>query len=226
MKRARSSPISPLLSRLPKPSRKGGNGIGPSRPCATAKPDRARYSKGWAKPSMRSIRINVFFMQSRKALEIWDKKPDDLIGLPFLSAFPHALGTPGYEAHLRALETGEAQHLELVSPLLGRWFEVDIYPSSTGVCVAFRDVEHRKQAEAALLASEARLKAAVELVGLSLYSGDPRTGTLEWNARLKAMWGLPADAPVDAPMAIAAVHPDDQARVAAAWEASLDPTGG
>jgi PAS domain S-box-containing protein len=37
------------------------------------------------------------------------------------------------------------------------------------------------------------------------------------------MWGLPADTIVDAPMAVAAIHPDDQARVAAAWEASLDP---
>lgn len=74
-----------------------------------------------------------------------------------------------------------------------------------------------------LRASEARLKAAVELVGLSPYSGDPRTGALDWDARLKAMWGLPADTTVDEPMAAAAIHRDDQARVASAWEASLDP---
>ncbi|MDB5606669.1 MAG: domain S-box protein, partial [Bradyrhizobium sp.] len=164
-----------------------------------------------------------FLYASRKALEIWDKKPDDLIGLPFLSAFPNAVGTPDYEAHQRALETGTAQHFESISPLIGHWFEVDIYPTSTGVSVAFRDIDRRKQAEALLRASEARLKAAVELVGLSPYSGDPRTGALDWDARLKAMWGLPADTIVDAPMAVAAIHPDDQARVAAAWEASLDP---
>jgi PAS domain S-box-containing protein len=79
--------------------------------------------------------------------------------------------------------------------------------------------------KAALVASEARLKAAVELVGISPYSGDPRSGVLDWDARLKAMWGLPADAYVDMPMAGAAVHPDDQPRLASAWEASLDPTG-
>jgi PAS domain S-box-containing protein len=164
-----------------------------------------------------------FLYASRKALEIWDKKPDDLIGLPFLSAFPNAVGTPDYEAHRRAFETGTAQHFESLSPLIGHWFEVDIYPTSTGVSVAFRDIDRRKHAEALLRASEARLKAAVELVGLSPYSGDPRTGALDWDARLKAMWGLPADTIVDAPMAVAAIHPDDQARVAAAWEASLDP---
>ena len=62
--------------------------------------------------------------RGRKALEIWDKKPDDLRGLPFLSAFPNAVGTPDYEAHRRALETGTAQHFESVSPLIGQWFEV------------------------------------------------------------------------------------------------------
>ncbi|WFU34402.1 PAS domain S-box protein [Bradyrhizobium brasilense] len=164
-----------------------------------------------------------FLYASRKALEIWDKKPDDLIGVPFLSAFPNAVGTPDYEAQRRALQTGTAQHFESSSPLIGHLFEVDIYPTSTGVSVAFRDIDRRKKAEALLRASEARLKAAVELIGLSPYSGDPRTGALDWDARLKAMWGLPAGTTVDAPMAVAAIHRDDQARVAAAWEASLDP---
>jgi PAS domain S-box-containing protein len=128
-----------------------------------------------------------FLYASRKALEIWDKKPDDLIGLPFLSAFPNAVGTPDYEAHRRAFETGTAQHFESLSPLIGHWFEVDIYPTSTGISVAFRDIHRRKHAEALLRASEARLKAAAELVGLSPYSGDPRTGALDWDARLKAL---------------------------------------
>ena len=98
-----------------------------------------------------------FLYASRKALEIWDKKPDDLIGIPFLSAFPNAVGTPDYETHRRVLETGTAKHFESVSPLTGHWFEVDINPTSTGVSVAFRDIDRRKQAEALLRASEARL---------------------------------------------------------------------
>ena len=44
---------------------------------------------------------------------------------------------------------------------------------------------------------DARLQAAIALVGLSPYTWDPVTGALDWDARLKAMWGLPPDAPVD-----------------------------
>jgi PAS domain-containing protein len=68
-----------------------------------------------------------FLHASRKALEIWGKAAGDLIGRTVLEAFPHAAGPSGYAAHRRVLETGEAEHLELLSPLIGRWVEVDIF---------------------------------------------------------------------------------------------------
>ncbi|MEA2840998.1 MAG: hypothetical protein QOF41_2328, partial [Methylobacteriaceae bacterium] len=71
--------------------------------------------------------------------------------------------------------------------------------------------------------SEARLQAAVDLVGLSPYTWDPATGALEWDARLKAMWGLPPDAYVDHDIWQSAIHPDDQQRVAEAVARCLDP---
>jgi hypothetical protein len=107
-----------------------------------------------------------------------------LIGIPFLSAFPNAVGTPDYETHRRVLETGRAKHFESVSPLTGHWFEVDINPTSTGVSVAFRDIDRRRSVAAG---QRSAAMAAVELVSLSPFSGDPRTGALDWDARLKAM---------------------------------------
>jgi PAS domain S-box-containing protein len=74
--------------------------------------------------------------------------------------------------------------------------------------------------------SEARLQAAVDLVGLSPYTWDPATGALEWDARLKAMWGLPPDAYVDHDIWQSAIHPDDQQRVAEAVARCLDPKSG
>ena len=73
--------------------------------------------------------------------------------------------------------------------------------------------------------SEARLQAAVDLVGLSPYSWDPATGALEWDDRLRAMWGLPPGAPVDMDVFLAGIHPDDRARVEAAIAACTDPAG-
>jgi len=69
------------------------------------------------------------------------------------------------------------------------------------------------------------LRAAVDLVGLGRYRQDPVTQRIEWDARLKAMWGLPPDAAVDLGLFLAGIHPDDRERVQAALGQSVDPGG-
>jgi PAS domain S-box-containing protein len=73
--------------------------------------------------------------------------------------------------------------------------------------------------------NEARLRAATELVGLGIYSWDPVTGALDWDERLRAMWGLPPDAEVNIDVYEAAIHPDDLPRVRRAIAACADPAG-
>jgi PAS domain S-box-containing protein len=83
----------------------------------------------------------------------------------------------------------------------------------------------RRIAEQRLGESEARLQAAVDLVGLGCYSWDPQTNALDWDARVKAMWGLPPEAHVDYGVFIAGVHPDDRRRVEAAIGKCAYPRG-
>jgi PAS domain S-box-containing protein len=83
----------------------------------------------------------------------------------------------------------------------------------------------RRDAAERIEKSEARLEAAIDLVGLSPYSWNPATGALEWDARLKAVWGLPADAHVDMHVLLSALHPDDRPRVEAAIADCVDPAG-
>lgn len=82
-----------------------------------------------------------------------------------------------------------------------------------------------KGAEQRLRESESRLKAAADLVHLGLYSWDPRTDDLTWNGATKAMWGLPADAPITYPEWRAAIHPEDIDRVELAIAECIDPKG-
>ena len=88
-----------------------------------------------------------------------------------------------------------------------------------------RDTSERRAFEEALRTSEARLRAASELVGLGVYSWDPVTGTLDWDERLRAMWGLAPNAAVDMTVYESGIHPDDLPRVRSAIDACVDPSG-
>ena len=90
---------------------------------------------------------------------------------------------------------------------------------------AIKEKAERDRAERALRESEARLKAAVDLVKLGRYSWNPQTNKLEWDEKCRAMWGLPADATVDYDTWRTAVHPDDLGAVEAAIQRCTDPQG-
>lgn len=88
-----------------------------------------------------------------------------------------------------------------------------------------RETSERRAIEEELRRSAARLRAATELVGLGIYSWDPRTGALDWDDRVKAMWGLSPDAPVDMAVYEAGIHPDDLPSVRQAIASCADPSG-
>ena len=88
-----------------------------------------------------------------------------------------------------------------------------------------RDTSERRAFEQELRKTEGRLRAAIELVGLGIYSWDPVTGALEWDERLCAMWGLPPGAEVDMGVYEAGIHPDDLPHVRDAICACVDPAG-
>jgi hypothetical protein len=83
----------------------------------------------------------------------------------------------------------------------------------------------RTNAEERLRESEARPQAAVDLVKLGQYSWNPQTDEPQWDDTVRAMWVLPADAPVNYSVWRTGVHPDDLARVEAATRRCTRPEG-
>jgi PAS domain S-box-containing protein len=88
-----------------------------------------------------------FLYVNGKAEQSWGMRREDLIGRSIWDAFPQALGSVSHEAHLRAAQERTTVTFEAVSPVLNKPVWVCIYPSSTGLCVYFRDVTEQRQAE-------------------------------------------------------------------------------
>jgi signal transduction histidine kinase/DNA-binding response OmpR family regulator len=80
-------------------------------------------------------------------------------------------------------------------------------------------------AELELRAGEARVRLALDSAGLGTFDYNPTTGALRWDTRSRALFGLPASAPVSYSLFISGIHAEDRARVDAAHKRALDPSG-
>ncbi len=84
------------------------------------------------------------------------------------------------------------------------------------------ELAERVRAEEGLRASEARLAAAQELAHLGSWEADPATGATHWSDEAFRIFGLaPGDVAPSYATFLAAVHPDDRARVDREIEAAL-----
>lgn len=87
------------------------------------------------------------------------------------------------------------------------------------------DVIASRLSERALRESEQRLQSAIDLVKLGRYTWNPQTNKLQWDDRLREMWGLPADKSADYRVWYSCIHPDDRPHVDAAVKRCIDPSG-
>jgi PAS domain S-box-containing protein len=88
-----------------------------------------------------------FLYVNGKAEQWWGRRREDLIGKSIWEQFPQAVDSEPYRAHFRAAQDRVTVAFETFSPILHRPVWVCIYPSSTGLCVYFRDSAEQRQAE-------------------------------------------------------------------------------
>ncbi len=104
-----------------------------------------------------------FTYVNQRAAQLWGRERDSLLGKHYWREFPKAVGSESYQKHYQALRADEPVHYETISPLLGCWIDVNIYPGKDGsLSVFFRDISGRKQAEQQQQALSQALAAANE----------------------------------------------------------------
>ncbi|MGZ5875197.1 MAG: PAS domain S-box protein, partial [Bradyrhizobium sp.] len=166
---------------------------------------------------------------------IWGLSPGALVDLERATAAIHPDDRPKVDEIRAALTNPAINSYKAEYRVIGiedgveRWIRTRGRTYEPGNPKAFvsgvLDITEQKRTEQTLRDKEARLQAAVDLVGLSVYSWDLWAGTVEWDDRTKALWGLPPEAEVDLALARSAIHPDDLPRLDASIAQAKDPQG-
>ncbi len=118
---------------------------------------------------------------NHKALELLGKSQAELIGKNVWEIFPWAVDLPFYKMATTAFAEKVTVEYEEFVPLWNKWLKVRFYPSDSGWSAYIQDVSDRKQAEAALKASEEKLRMLAESNLIGILFGDVNGGIHEAN---------------------------------------------
>ncbi|MEO8404226.1 MAG: PAS domain S-box protein [Chitinophagaceae bacterium] len=84
---------------------------------------------------------------NKKACEVMNKRPSELMGKNIWSEFPDAQGNPFHNAYKKAFGEQRYIYLQEYYPPFRVWLENHIYPSPDGLSIFFRDITEKKLAE-------------------------------------------------------------------------------
>ncbi|MGB9927002.1 MAG: PAS domain S-box protein [Methanosarcina sp.] len=98
---------------------------------------------------------------NQRAAENVSLQPADLIGLNIWEEFPYVIGSKFEKVYRRVMETREPAQFEIKSFLRDIWYEISVYPSTSGISVFWKDITARKSAEEALLENKARFEVII-----------------------------------------------------------------
>jgi PAS domain S-box-containing protein len=105
---------------------------------------------------------------------------DALLGKPLLALYPRLREAPAAKLLLDAIERRVPVEFETEAKAWSRWFSVRASPTPDGgLAIVSQDITAKKQAEAALRLSEARLSGFLETAAICLHRVGP-DGTILW----------------------------------------------
>jgi PAS domain S-box-containing protein len=118
---------------------------------------------------------------NRKAEELLGKLQSESIGKSIWEVFPWNSDSEYYKMARKAVAEKVTLEYEEFDQSLNKWFNVRLYPSESGVSAYFQDITDRKQTEAALQASEAKLRFLAESNLMGIMFGNVDGGISDAN---------------------------------------------
>jgi PAS domain S-box-containing protein len=146
--------------------------------------------------------------------------------LPFVHPDDRSILEKGGRAILSGEEVSPKDEFRLLAPDgTIRWFEIHRArtPGSQQIVGLMQDITERKQALAALTASEARLELAASAARIGIWDWDLVSARIVYCPRARAICGFPPDSPLTFSDVHNITHPEDLPQTTAQAARALDP---
>jgi len=164
-------------------------------------------------PSWRFTYVNP------EAERLQERTRAQLLGKVVWDVFPEAVGTVFDIEFHRAVATGETVIFESYYPPLDLWVAVRAFPSDDGLAVYFLDINEKRLADEALIASERRYRALFERAGDAILIADDSGHWVDVNAAASELLGVPRADIVGRSLADFVVDALDGIGIEGAWTA-------
>jgi PAS domain S-box-containing protein len=128
---------------------------------------------------------------NKKLAQNVGRNREDLLGHNIWAEFPEAIGTPVYQAYLRAMNEQITVELEHYFAPFGRWFQHRFYPSPDGLSVFSKDISERKLSEEKLRDNNSLIRIAAEKAKLGGWNVDLKENRSYWSDAVAAIHGMP-----------------------------------
>jgi len=160
----------------------------------------------------------------------WNKQAEKLLNCPkehiigknLWQVYPDAIDTAFYRQYQHAMDTGETVRFEEKYAGIGKWFEVNAYPSPTGLSIYFTDVTLRKEADERLKQANERFEKVTEATNDAIWDWDIENNTLYRAGGFKALFGYEVNKITSTLQSWTEhIHPDDRERVTRSLDAAI-----
>ncbi|MGG5807636.1 PAS domain-containing protein [Falsiroseomonas sp. CW058] len=157
------------------------------------------------------------------ALRLDGRPAAEILGRTHWELWPASVGTRVEEAYRGVMETRAPVQFEhhYVSDRHDAWLDIRAVPVASGIALFYTDISERKRAEVALRESEEMRRLATEGAQVGVWEVCLVTGQGHRSAEAMALLGV-AEADFRAADWLEVVHPQDRARVAAAWRGAME----
>jgi PAS domain S-box-containing protein len=99
-----------------------------------------------------------FIFVNERCEILLDRKREEMLGRSIWDAFARLIGTPLEEHYRTAMTRRVPVSCEILSPFIGRWLDIRLFPTGEGLAAFLMDIHDRKVAEAELRQSREKFK--------------------------------------------------------------------